>query len=212
MVATRDPPTAPMGLQTVHVVDDDEGLRGALLDYLALLGMRAEGYAATSDFLRGTSSSVGGCMLLDLNLSGSNGIEFQEELKSLGYDLPIIFMTAYGDVSSSVFGMKRGAIDFLQKPFRSNQFLAVIHAALALDRERQGPRMLRHGLQDRAASLTPREYEVVKLVVTGMMNKDVAKELGISEIMVKLHRGRAMRKMQASSLPDLVRKVQALAR
>ena len=191
--------------QVVHVVEDDEGFRISLLDLLQSLGMQAEGFDTPLEFFYRAPQDLAGCLLLDVRLPDLNGIEFQAELKARGYDLPIIFMTAHGDVATSVRAMKAGAVDFLPKPFKCRDVVEAINCAFTIDNERQTLRAFRQAVHDRASSLTPREFQVIRLVVSGLMNKQIAFELGISEIMVKLHRGRAMRKMQASSLAELVR-------
>ena len=201
----------PLVQQTVHVVEDDEQFRISLIDQLESLGIHAFGFDAALDFFSHASQDAGGCILLDVRLPDLNGIEFQKELKTRGYDLPVVFMTAHGDVTTSVSAMKAGAVDFLPKPLQRHEVVEAITTAFTIDRERQTQRAYRKEILERAATLTPREVQIIGLVVGGSMNKQIAFELGISEIMVKLHRGRAMKKMRAASLAELVRQFEYLS-
>ncbi|CAH0340858.1 response regulator [Rhizobium sp. CECT 9324] len=196
--------------QLVHVVEDDEQFRLSLLDLFQSLKMEAEAFEDAAAFFAKTSSNAAGCVLLDVRLPGLSGIEFQKAIEGKGYGLPIVFMTAHGDVATSVSAMKAGAIDFLQKPLRTYELLDAIKSAFARDSEAQAKRAYRHAVRDRADKLTPRETQVLDLVAQGLMNKQIAYELGISEIMVKLHRGSVMRKMEAPSLAELVRQHELL--
>lgn len=196
--------------QIVHIVEDDEQLRLSLLDLFQSLDMPADAFESGADFFARAPQDLGGCILLDVRLPGANGIEFQSELEAKGYQVPIVFMTAHGDVATSVHAMKAGAIDFLQKPLRTGELLEAIQSAFAIDAGRQQARLKRQTVRDRASSLTPRETQVMGLVTSGLMNKQIAFELGISEIMVKLHRGSMMRKMKAGSLAELVRQFELL--
>ncbi len=201
---------APSLEQIVHIVEDDEQLRLSLMDLFQSLGMPVDAFADAAEFFGRASPECAGCVLLDLRLPGLNGIEFQGELETNGFRLPVVFMTAHGDVTTSVNAMKAGAIDFLQKPLRTHELLAAIKAAFAIDSQRRQAHASRQSLRERASTLTPRESQVMGLVTSGLMNKQIAFELGISEIMVKLHRGRLMKKMKANSLAELIRQFELL--
>ncbi|MFS8112284.1 response regulator [Rhizobium jaguaris] len=208
--ASSNAESAPSPLQIVHIVEDDEQLRLSLLDLFQSLEMPADAFENAYDFIARASREHGGCILLDVHLPGVSGIEFQGKLDANGYQLPVVFMTGHGDVATSVNAMKAGAIDFLQKPLSTFELLEAINAAFAVDSERREARALLQTLRARASSLTPRETQVMGLVASGLMNKQIAFELGISEIMVKLHRGSVMRKMEAGSLAELVRQFELL--
>ena len=197
--------------QVVHIVEDDEQFRLSLLDLFQSLDIEAEGFEDADSFFQRASRAVSGCVLLDVRLPGVNGIEFQAKLSAHGFDLPVVFMTAHGDVATSVTAMKAGAVDFLQKPLRTPELLEAIEAAFTVDRDQQQERSLRTEIKARADSLTPRETQIFALVASGLMNKQIAFDLGISEIMVKLHRGSVMRKMRAKSLADLVRQYELIS-
>jgi FixJ family two-component response regulator len=197
--------------QVVHIVEDDEQFRLSLLDLFQSLGIDAVSFEDAASFFARASRAASGCVLLDVRLPGVNGIEFQSKLSANGFDLPVVFMTAHGDVATSVTAMKGGAVDFLQKPFRTNELLDAIKAAFSLDQGQQQVRAHRIEVRARAETLTPRETQILALVTSGLMNKQIAFELGISEIMVKLHRGSVMRKMRAKSLADLVRQFELIS-
>ncbi|MBY3130183.1 MULTISPECIES: response regulator transcription factor [Rhizobium] len=204
-----DPPLVPR--QVVHIVEDDEQFRLSLLDLFQSLDIEAEAFEDAASFFERASKAVSGCVLLDVRLPGVNGIEFQAKLSANGFDLPVVFMTAHGDVATSVTAMKAGAVDFLQKPLRTTDLLDAIEAAFSLDRDQQQERSHRMEVRSRADTLTRRETQIFALVASGLMNKQIAFELGISEIMVKLHRGSVMRKMRAKSLADLVRQYELIS-
>lgn len=197
--------------QIVHIVEDDEQFRLSLLDLFQCLNIDAQAFDGPATFFDTAPKTNAGCVLLDVRLPGINGIEFQRELEIRGYDLPVVFMTAHGDVAMSVHAMKAGAVDFLEKPLQTNELVDSIRAAFALDLSQQRERAHRMEIRTRAATLTRRETQVLRLVASGLMNKQIAFELGISEIMVKLHRGSMMRKMEATSLADLVRQFELLS-
>ncbi|HEX7982179.1 MAG TPA: response regulator [Duganella sp.] len=194
----------------VYIVDDEAPLRAAVSSLLRSVGMRIAAYASVADFLAVGRADVTSCLLLDVRLEGVSGLDFQADLRRDGVALPIIFMTGHGDIPMSVRAMKAGAIDFLAKPFRDQELFDAIDAALRADRARR----LRDGalqeLTARYESLTPREREIMALAARGLMNKQIAGEVGTSEITVKIHRGNAMRKMQAKTFADLVRMAEAL--
>jgi len=189
----------------VHVVDDDASMRGAMEDLFDTVGLETQTYGAARDFLAAPLPNRPGCIVIDIRLPDMNGLEFQEHLTRTGVRLPVVMITGYGDISMSVRAMKRGAVDFLPKPFRDQDMLDAVIAAIERDRERRIVDDDVLQMQQRFGTLSPREQQVMLLVATGKMNKQVAGDLGISEITVKIHRGVAMRKMNARTLADLVR-------
>lgn len=203
---TKASPTTPM----VYVVDDDESMRESLLDLFLSLKMDAAAFDSTSAFLNSIDADRPGCILLDVRLPGVNGLDFQHQLESMGNRIPIVFMTGFGDISMSVRAMKAGAVDFLTKPFRDQDVLDAVAAALDKDSAIRRESALTSAVLSLIETLTPREREVMDAVVLGKMNKQIAFDLGISEITVKLHRGNVMRKMQARSVADLVRMSEVL--
>lgn len=195
----------------VFVIDDDPAMRESLGSLLRSLGHPAQLFESTEQFLASERPDVPGCLVLDVRLPGRSGLEFQRELARSGLELPIVFITGHGDIRMSVAAMKAGAIEFLTKPFRDQDFLDAVHRGIDLARARRAESATLADLKERLGSLTPREREIMVLVAAGRLNKQIAAELQLSEITVKVHRAQAMRKMQAKSLPDLVRFADKLA-
>ena len=198
-------PLAPDKLPVVHIVDDDDSLRQGLASLLRSVGLNVRTYSSTQEFLQTESLVSPGCIVLDIRLPGMSGLDFQEQLVELGIRLPVILMTGHGDIPMTVRAMKAGAVDFLPKPFRDQDMIDAVTVAIDRDRAQRERDDQSLAIVDRYAALSPREREVMALVTAGKLNKQVAGELGLSEVTVKIHRGAAMRKMEARSLADLVR-------
>ena len=195
---------------TVHVIDDDVSLRDALGLMLPSVGLGVRTYTSVQEFLDAGGHDGPGCIVLDVRLPGISGLDFQSRRERLGIHLPIVLMTGHSDVPMSVRAMKAGAVDFLPKPFRDQDMIDAIMAAIARDREQRAADIAAADIRNRHASLSPREQQVMALVTTGKMNKQVAFELGLSEITVKTYRGAVMEKMAARSFAELVRMADAL--
>jgi FixJ family two-component response regulator len=194
----------------VFVIDDDESVRRSLERLLRSVDLEVETFASAQEFLRKPLPERPSCVVLDLRLPGPSGLELQESLLRAGHDLPIIFISGHADVPSSVRAIKAGAVDFLQKPFSDQALLDIIHGALRRDRETRRDRAEVAGIRVRFDTLTPRERDVLRLVIQGRLNKQIAGDLGISEKTVKFHRGRVMEKTQAGSVAELVRQADRL--
>ena len=200
------PPPAPL----VVVVDDEAAVRDSLDSLLRSAGLRTVLYASPAELLQHPPPDEAGCLVLDVRLPGIGGLDFQAQLADHGIALPIVFMTGHGDIPMTVRAMKAGAVDFLAKPFRDQDMLDAIDAAVARDRARREQAASLDPLRSRYETLTPREREIMAHVVSGLMNKQIAFKVGLSEITVKIHRGNVMRKMGVRSLADLVRQAEAL--
>ena len=190
---------------TVFIIDDDRGMRQSIQDLVESVGLRAESFATGEEFLKRKRTNDPSCLVLDVRLPQMSGLDFQRQLAETGMQIPIIFVTAHGDVPMSVRALKSGAVEFLTKPFRDQDLLDAIQQALQRDRTAQEQQAEIHDLQGRYHGLTRREQEVMTLVVSGMLNKQIASEIGASEATVKIHRGQVMHKMQAGSVVDVVR-------
>jgi FixJ family two-component response regulator len=206
------PPRDPAGAQEpiVLVVDDDDGMRRALANLFESVGLKVQVFASAAEMLQSKLPDVPSCLVLDIRLPGLGGLDFQIELAKANIHIPIIFVTGHGDIPMTVRAMKGGAIDFLTKPFRDQDMLDSVAMAIERDRNRREEDKTRSDLRAHFDTLTQREREVLALVTSGLMNKQIAGEIGIAEITVKIHRGHVMKKMGARSLADLVRMVEAI--
>ncbi|MBO9714229.1 response regulator transcription factor [Sphingomonas sp.] len=189
----------------VHIIDDDESLRAALARLFRSVGLGTRTYASAREFLASALPDLPGCIVLDVRLPGVNGLDLQEQLAKTDSHLPVVLVTGHGDIPMTVRAMKAGAVDFLPKPFRDQDMLDAVAAAIDRDRKRRAAATDIEGLRTAYATLSPRERQVMLMVARGSMNKQVAAELGLSEVTVKIHRGAAMRKMGARTYADLVR-------
>ena len=194
----------------VYVIDDDASFRKAVSRLLRTAGLEVETLASAGEFLERPVADRPSCLVLDVQMPGPSGMDLQAALEEARRDIPIVFMTGHGDVSTSVRAMKAGAVDFLEKPFRAPELLACVERGLARSRQALVERAERAAVERRFATLTSRERDVLRLVVTGMLNKQIAGELGIAEKTVKIHRGHVTQKMEAGSVAELVRMVQKL--
>jgi FixJ family two-component response regulator len=189
----------------VFVIDDDESMRRALTNLFQSVGLRVEAFGSAPELLQSKLPDVASCLVLDIRLPGLSGLDFQLELTKANIHIPVVFMTGHGDIPMSVGAMKAGAVDFLSKPFRQQEMLDAVRVAIERDRKRRKDEKIVSDLRARFETLTARERDVLALVVSGLMNKQIAAEMSIAEITVKIHRGRIMKKMATRSLADLVR-------
>lgn len=206
--STRDPARAEDPI--VFVIDDDPSMRESLSNLFRSVGLQVEVFGSASEFLQSRLPDVTSCLLLDVRLPRLSGLDFQVELMKAGIHIPIIFMTGHGDIPMSVKAMKAGAVDFLSKPFRDEDMLDAVARAIENDRKRRADAEAHSDMRARFEVLTPREREVLALVAAGLMNKQIAAEIGLAEITVKIHRANVMKKMGAKSLADLVRTAETL--
>lgn len=205
MTETTPSPATENENPVVYIVDDDSSVRAALEDLLASVNLESRTFPSTQEFLRHTLADAPGCLVLDIRMPGQSGLDFHRQMATHNIHLPVIFITGHGDIPMSVGAMKAGAIEFLTKPFRDQDLLDAIQQGLEIDRKRRRDETVLADLQARFDSLNAGEREVMRLVITGLLNKQIAGTLGVSEITVKVRRGQVMRKMNVNSLADLVR-------
>jgi FixJ family two-component response regulator len=216
VILVHDPRTltgtadAKPNASVVYVVDDDDSMRFAVSNLLRSVGLQVEAFASAQEFLDCPKANVPSCLILDVRLRQESGLALQEDMARVGLRIPVLFMTGHGDIEMSVRAMKAGAVDFLTKPFRDQDMLDAVTRALARDNERLAHEQSKADVTRSYASLTPREKEVMGHVVAGLMNKQIAAEMNLSEITVKIHRGQLTKKMGSRSVADLVRKAEAL--
>ena len=201
-----------MAEPVVFVIDDDDSVRDAITNLLEAVNIKAFAFASTEEFFRRGRPATSCCLVLDLQLPGTTGLQFQQSLKRAGIEIPIVFITAFGDVPTAMRAVKAGAVEFLIKPFQKEDLLAAVYRGLDMDRASLQKRAENAALCERFGTLTNREAEVMGLVSAGLSNKEIASKLDLSEPTVKIHRSRVMQKMQAASLPELVRMSDRLKR
>jgi FixJ family two-component response regulator len=195
----------PQEQAIVFIIDDDEGLREGLAALFRSVGLEAKLFASAPEFLQAKLPDIPSCLVLDVRLPGLSGLEFQSDLAKVNIRIPIVFMTGHGDISMTVRAMKAGAVEFLTKPFRDQDMLDAVHLAIEQDRKRRKDESATRQLKASFDTLTARERQIMSLIVVGLMNKQIAGEVGLTEVTVKLHRGNVMRKMGAKSVAALVR-------
>lgn len=212
MTERPKPSREPVGTREplVFIVEDDESMRRALDNLFHSVGLEVQMFGSASEMLQGKLPDVASCLVLDIRLPGLSGLDFQAELAKANVRIPIIFMTGHGDIPMTVRAMKGGAVDFLTKPFREQDMLDAVRVAIERDRKRREADKIIANLKILFETLTPREREILALVSSGLMNKQIAAELGLAEITVKIHRGHIMKKMDAKTLADLLRKAEIL--
>ena len=212
MTERPKPPRKPVSAREplVFIVEDDESMRKALSNLFQSMGLEVQMFGSAAEMLQGELPDVASCLVLDIRLPGLSGLDFQAELAKANIRMPIIFMTGHGDIPMTVRAMKGGAVDFLSKPFRDQDMLDAVTVAIERDRKRRETDKIVANLRTHFETLTPREREILALVSSGLMNKQIAAELSLAEITVKIHRGHIMKKMGAKSLADLLRKAETL--